>query len=387
MSTWAAICRYGGVGDNLIASSVLPALKKKYDYVEVITQWPQHVIFQNNPYIDKLSVHQPGEIPGESLEAWGRWHRIRAKEYEFFANLSHTVECLKALLPAQTQFDWPVDWRRKFCAGSYISAVAEVCGVDPALCEPKFFPTEEERAQAEQTFAEQISKRPIIGWVLSGTRIDKIHPAGTLIVARLIAELGAQVVLFGAPGRDFEMAVRIQEHVQRQNGSTAGLHAMVDDLKPGMTFENQKFPIRRVLTQLQYCDLVISPDTGPAWGVSMEAVPKIVLVSHASVENITGGWRNTTTLHADTEKVPCWPCHRLHDTLDTCVPDETKQAAACISSIQVPAIIELAARLLNATDHQRPNADKRSGNGSARIERSVERLQSGDGDSRRDSAA
>lgn len=379
--SWACISRYGGVGDNLIASSVLAPLRTKYGRVEVITQWPQHVVFENNPHIDKLSVHKPGDIPGETLEAWARWHRVRAKEYDFFANLSHTVEVLKAFLPAQTQFDWPVAWRREYCAGSYIEAVAKVCGVDPADCEPRFFPTEEEHAKAKATFGEQIGKRPVIGWVLSGSRVDKIHPAGTLIVARLIAELGAQVVMFGAPGRDYDMAVRIQEHVKRQNGTTNGLHSMCDSFQPDMTFENQKFPIRRILTQLRYCDLVISPDTGPAWAVAMEDVPKIILVSHASAENITGGWRNTVTLHADRHRVPCWPCHQLHDTLDTCTPDETKQAAACISSISVASIIEEAAKILaradvHASHHQRLAADQRGAtNGSQGTQRRTRGVQ------------
>ncbi len=176
--------------------------------------------------------------------------------------------------------------------------------------------------------------------------------------------------MMGAPGRDHEMAVRIQEHVKRQNGSTDGLHSMVDEFRPDMTFENQRFPIRRILTQLRYCDLVISPDTGPAWAVAMEKVPKIILVSHASAENITGGWRNTVTLHADQERVPCWPCHQLHDSLDTCTPDETKQAAACISSISVSSVLIEAAKILllpqfagisdHAPDHQRRDADQGS---------------------------
>ena len=353
--SWACVARYGGIGDNLIVSSVLAPLRKKYGRIEVITQWPQHVVFENNPHIDKLSVHKPGDVPSETLEAWTRWHRVRSKEYEFFANLSHSVEVLKAFLPAQTQFDWPVAWRREYCAGSYVEAVAKVCGVDPAECEPRFFPTAEEEVKAKDTFDQQVGKRPIIGWVLSGSRVDKIHPAGTLIIARLIAELGAQVVMVGAPGRDYEMAVRIQEHVKRQNGSLDGLHSMVDNFTPDMNFENQKFPIRRILTQLRYCDLVISPDTGPAWAVAMEDVPKIIMVSHASVENITGGWRNTVTLHADPKLAPCWPCHQLHDTLDTCTPDETKQAAACISSISVSSVLAETAKVLQASSHASDN--------------------------------
>jgi ADP-heptose:LPS heptosyltransferase len=89
---WAGLCRYGGVGDNLIVSSVFKAVREKYGRLEVISQAPQSCVFENNPYIDKLSVHRPGEVPGESAEAWARWHAIRAREYDFFAHLSHSVD-------------------------------------------------------------------------------------------------------------------------------------------------------------------------------------------------------------------------------------------------------------------------------------------------------
>ncbi len=382
MTSWACIARYGGVGDNLIASAVLPALKKRYDRVEVITQVPQSCVFENNPFIDKLSVHRVGEIPGEDLVAWKRWHDVRAKEYAFFANLSHSLETLRAFLPMQTQASWPAAWRRKFAAQSYVETVADICGVDAADCAPGFFPTEEEEAQARKTFAEQIGTGPYVGWVLSGTRIDKIYPPSTLTIARLIKELGAHVILVGAPGRDHDMAKRIQEHVLRQNGSLAGLHGMVDE-----KLENQRFPIRRLLTQLRHCDVVIGPDTGPMWSVAALDVPKVMLLSHAGVDNITKGWVNTRTLHADPEKVPCWPCHLLHDSLDTCTPDATGQAAACISSISVSDVVEAAALALNnrrglngeqhasSNDQRLATSERNGSNGSGGAERRPRGLQ------------
>ena len=337
MSDWACISRFGGIGDNLVASAVLPALKKRYGCVEVISQLPQSCVFENNPHIDKLSQHKEGDIPGESAEAWHRWHKVRASEYAFYANLSHSMETMVALFPTQTQFWWPAAWRRKFCGRNYIEMVADVCGVPYGDCAPGFFPTAEEDAQAQQTRGEQIGNGRVIGWVLSGSRVDKIHPASTLIVARLIRECDATVILFGGPGRDCEMGNRIIDHVRRQNGSTKGVVGAAD-----ATLENQKWPIRRVLTQLRHCDLVIGPDTGPMWSVAMHPVPKIMTLSHASLQNITHGWRNCVTLHADPAKVPCWPCHQLHSALDTCTPDETKAAAACISSISVEAVVAAA---------------------------------------------
>jgi hypothetical protein len=95
-----------------------------------------------------------------------------------------------------------------------------------------------------------------------------------------------------------------------------------------------------------HCDLMIGPDTGVMWAVAMEKVPKIMLLSHASEENITKHWINTITLHADQSAVPCWPCHRLHDTLDTCKANKENTGAACISNISIDTIISQARKVL-----------------------------------------
>jgi ADP-heptose:LPS heptosyltransferase len=97
--------------------------------------------------------------------------------------------------------------------------------------------------------------------------------------------------------------------------------------------------VRRTLAFAQACDLVIGPDTGIMWGVAFEAVPKIMLLSHASPENITKHWINTITLTANQGRVPCWPCHQLHDDHSTCTPNADNSGAACMTDISVEAII------------------------------------------------
>jgi hypothetical protein len=49
-------------------------------------------------------------------------------------------------------------------------------------------------------------------------------------------------------------------------------------------------------------------------------------------------WVNTINLHADPEKVSCWPCHKLHDRQETCRPNKENNGAACISDISVETI-------------------------------------------------
>ena len=93
------------------------------------------------------------------------------------------------------------------------------------------------------------------------------------------------------------------------------------------------------------CDLVIGPDTGPMWAVAMEDMPKILLLGHASPENITKHWHRTVTLHGGPD-VDCWPCHKLHNDKTTCRPDKHDRGAACMSDIDPARIASIAAQFL-----------------------------------------
>lgn len=336
MRRWAGIARFGGVGDNLIAASVLRPLKQLGYATEVITTNKETAsVYRNNPFLDKLTMKADGDIPNG--DGWQTWFSSRAAEYDIFVNLSHTCEARHALFKSSTQFWWPQDYRRKLCAGSYLETVHDVVGV-PHTFGPLFFPTEEERARAEATRDEQLGG-PYVAWVLSGSRVDKIYPYAAMAIARIIRECGLPVVMLGVGGQQFEMAKQIMEHVARQNGDVKGLHLALspENSDPG---GHQHWSVRRSLTQVMAASVVVTPDTGAAWAVAMEALPKVVLLSHASEENITKHWVNTTTLHANAFRVPCWPCHRLHDDISTCTPNKDGgHAAACMSDISVETIV------------------------------------------------
>ncbi len=60
---WAGVARMGGIGDNLLAASALRPLKRMGYKTEMITSPSAQVVFQNNPFLDKLSVKPDGSIP------------------------------------------------------------------------------------------------------------------------------------------------------------------------------------------------------------------------------------------------------------------------------------------------------------------------------------
>ncbi len=338
MRRWACVARLGGVGDNLIAASVLRPLKRMGYNVEVITSEYAQAVYLNNPFIDKLSIKGKDDIPSGPNNEWQKWFVTRSREYDRFVHLSHSCEVRHSLQPVMTAFWASPEYRRKLCAGSYLETVHDMAGV-PYDFGPMFFPTDEERDRALNVKLNQIGGRYAV-WVIAGSRIDKIYPYAAMAIARMVQEMHIPVVMVGVGGKQFEMAKQMAEHIKRQNGSERGVHLA---LSPDAAEEggHQHWPLRRSLTQACTADLVITPDTGVAWAVAMEQMPKLVLLSHGSVENVTKHWVNTETLHADPDRVPCWPCHRLHDDIETCTPNaDGGHAAACISDISVDRILD-----------------------------------------------
>jgi FkbM family methyltransferase len=340
LETWAGVVRLGGIGDNLMVTAVLPYLKETYGKVEVITADPQHVIFENNPHVDRLTIKSRDDVPKHDAHHL-YWHD-RSKEYAFFADLTHTCEATGALFKSQTQFWWSAEARRKLCGKSYLEIVADVVGAPYEGLEPRFYPTEQE-TEAALALKERIGGR-YAAWVISGSRVDKVWPYAPQAIARIIRELDMPVVLFGASHQEFEIAKVIQSRVQDANGDDGGLHLA---LSPDPT--RPSWPIRRLMTQVQAADIAIGPDTGLMWGVASEPTFKVVLLSHASPINITKYWRNTISLTADPIRVPCWPCHQLHDNIESCQRTSGRKGeggAACISSITTEQVLRMVKHIL-----------------------------------------
>ncbi len=334
---WAGFARCGGIGDNLVAASACKPLKDLGFLVEVISQEPHHVLFENNPYIDKLSIYTEHDWNKDPVE-WNKWFNTRGKEYARFVNLGHSMEVRHAAFPTMTSYWWPKHYRRKIFGGSYLETVHDLLDI-PYVFDRLFWPTDEEVEVAQDTRA-KLGDGPIIGWCCNGTRIDKVYPQAPQTIGRLINELGAKVVLIGrGPGsKDYELVEQTFNMVEQQNGSTDGLsHAGGD-----------AWPVRRAVSFAQAVDLLIGPDTGVMWGAAMEPNPKILLHGHASVDNITRHWRNTVSLHADPDRVDCWPCHRLQESdIDrTCRWNKWKNGAACITDITVEQVVSAATKLL-----------------------------------------
>jgi ADP-heptose:LPS heptosyltransferase len=164
----------------------------------------------------------------------------------------------------------------------------------------------------------------------------------------MICEIDATVILFGSGEKDRLIADEIEHQVRQHNGTLDRLGTCISISK-----EHDIWPIRRSLAQVQVCDLVVTPDTGPQWAVAQLPMPKIVLLSHSSAENITKYAVNTTSLEADRSRIPCFPCHRLHSDYSTCTPNFDNDGPACITDLSVEAIVQAARLWLTDFDRAR----------------------------------
>lgn len=342
MKRWACIARLGGIGDNLVAGSPLACLKRQGYMTEVITAEPNHVLYFHNPYLDKLSVKKADrDLPQGDMHAWQKWFESRANEYDVFVHATNTMEGRHSVFRAMSSFYWRPELLRKVCAGSYLETIHDAAGV-PYDFGPLFFASDEEKEFARRS-VEKVGG-PYLLWVLCGTRYDKVYPYTTSVVPRIIRELGIPVVLMGGPSeKERAMAKVILGGVSLDNSTRDGLHVAVPDNEGSGCW-----PLRISMAIAQGASLVVTPDTGTAWAVATEPMPKIVMVSHASAENITKHWVNTTTLHADPDRVPCWPCHKLHDDPSTCVLNKEGNGAACISDITVEELVQAVKRAWNS---------------------------------------
>lgn len=307
------VIRYGGFGDALVAASTFPHLKTQGYHLTVITSDKGEEALRHDPHIDRLIAQDIKHLPyGELRECWN-YLRGRCDK---FVNFSETFEGMLLTNPVRPNFWWPHAMRQKYLDLPYLELAHDVAQV-PQDYRQAFYPTETETLLASSWAA---VRRPLAVVAASGSGVNKFWPG------------------------IFELAWRLAE---------AGVHvAVVADLRGGSFVAHERihvigetWPVREAYALAQSADLVIGPETGLLNAVAMEAVPKIVLLSHSSANNLTRFWANTHPLSGD---VPCFPCHRLHHDWRGCRRDAQTDCAACQAAIKPQTVLAWALKLLAA---------------------------------------
>lgn len=348
-----ALIRFGAYGDMLQASSVFRGLKEQGWHLRVYTSHMGHEVCREDPHVDSWVIQDSEQVPNQWMGPYVRWMKWT---YGKAINLSGIVE--GTLLPSALNerdyhFHWPKAARHLVCDHNYVEALHAVAEVPYSRPETQFYGTLDEKLQA--TERRRQAKGKVVVFSLSGSSVHKVWPGLDAIIARLLLSLkDVTVVLVGGPGDQIlEAGWENEPRVWRRAGV---------------------WSIRESLSFARVADVVIGAETGVLNAVAMEKVPKILFLSHSTVENLCRDWVNTV---AFTGQAPCYPCHQLHYSFDFCTRGKTggngssdredpeRGVALCQELISVDSVWNVLSDLLGIKEDSYAERNRRGGNGSA----------------------
>lgn len=320
----ALVIRHGGIGDQLQAAYLLPALKAQGFHITFLTTPSGKVPIEHDPHVDDWFIVDRDQVPNHELVAF--WKAI-GRHYERVVNLNESVEWSFLAMPGRIAHTWPQPARHWLMDRNYAEFAAQIAQV-PFQPGGQFYATAEEETEAKRgldAIAASIDGPGVAGlgareplffilWALSGSSPHKANPHADRVI--------------GATVQAFRRAVVLLVGDEASKVLAQGL------VHPRIVDFCGQLPLRATLAVAQQCDLVIGPETGVMNAVCYAPMPKVLMLSHSSHENLTKHWVNTYHVPG---VAPCYPCHQLHITAEHCPrgiweteegPQEI-QAAAC----------------------------------------------------------
>lgn len=307
------IVRYGAIGDMVMVTPLIRALAGQGFDVTVNAQTFGGAVevVKNNPFVTNTIIHERNIIPMHELDGyWKTW----AAEYTRYINLSESIEGSLLKVEGRRDYFTPSALREALCGDTnYYIRTMEKGGVtvaEPPQGELYFSPAEVGWAKK---FLAPFKGRFVLAWGLNGSSFHKMYaPLQATLTAWLEKHPDATAILMGSD------SARFMQWQHPQVVGTAG------DLK-----------LRESLSILPYVSAYAGPESGLLNSAACFDTPKIALLSHSTPLNLTQGWKNTITLEPDKALAPCYPCHQMHYTRESCpivqiVPDPLPKGQAAL---------------------------------------------------------
>ena len=325
----ALVIRLGAYGDMLIITPVLKRLKELGYYVVLNTNKRGKEALQENPNVDEIILHdenmQIDNLPDH-------WKKLKEEiKPDKFINFSESLECNVALHPIQPQYNYTKKERIALCNRNYYDetekwAKLEGCQKLPELF---FLPSELEEARKHI----RAGKFNIL-WQLSGSGHQKVYPWSDYVIGEVLKN-----------HKDIHFLTTGEEKCQ--------LLESIED--PDITNLAGRIPVRIAMALTGLVDLVVSPDTGVLHASGCYETPKIGLLGHTTIENITKHFKNDYSIEAECD---CAPCMRLIYDHDIQCPIEcVTHAAWCMSEgIKPEKLYDRIKSIIEKKEHDQSNA-------------------------------
>ncbi len=307
----AIVYRYGAYGDCIVASSVLPYLKRDgYHVVFNCTERGIDVL-RHNPMIDDFWLQKTDEVKSEDLDK--HWEKI-TKGFSKVVQLNQSIEVECVAVQFRDKYT-EAQRRDKFNINFYENNIRKA-GYDPIHpIEGNIHFTDFEQKLMKEFWAKKTNGKFTVLWCFAGSGMNKIYPwAEPIIVDFLSLHRDAMVITIGED-----------------------LCQVLNFKHPRVLNRSGVWSIRQSCLATKYADVVVSLDTGILHAAGCFDTPKVALLSVNTEENITKHFRNCITLAGyDCE---CYPCHLLiYDRQQVCKIGNTG-ACLCLENITPDMVI------------------------------------------------
>lgn len=300
------VCRFGAYGDSVIISSVFRYLKQQGHEIYFLTSERGLQVHEHNPHIDHFIPYKTDTIPLDKLTYfWSELcERIGA---DVFLNFTETIErrlCKIDKIPEE--FNKSKDERAKDCNYNYYEYTLEHAGipVTPENLKPELFFDKQTEKKAKKYL--DWDKFNIL-FCLIGSGVQKMYPWTPKIINALYDMYPDVNCITVGDERCKDIEEIITDKCIKLSGE---IH------------------ILESLAMTKYVNLVVSPDTGILHASGCYKTPKIGLLGHTTIENITKHFENDYSIEAECH---CAPCFRIiGDIHKHCPIDPQTGATFCM---------------------------------------------------------
>jgi ADP-heptose:LPS heptosyltransferase len=297
----ALIIRLGAIGDHLILTPVIKRLKELGYYVIFNTNKRGKEVYENNPNVDEYIDHDE-KMPVDDLP--DHWEKLKEEiKPDLFLNFSESLECNVALHPIQPEYNYTKKERFDLCNRNYYDETEKLAKLEGCQKLPELYFTPFELEEAKKHI--KAGKFNIL-WQLSGSGHQKVYPWADYVIGEVLKN-----------HKDIHVITTGDEKCQ-----------MLESIEDAdITNLSGRISVRLAMALTGMVDLVISPDTGILHAAGCYETPKIGLLGHTTIENITKYFKNDYSLEAE---CACAPCFRLiYDHSVQCPCEFVTHAAWC----------------------------------------------------------
>jgi ADP-heptose:LPS heptosyltransferase len=303
MAKKVLVIRLGALGDMIMITPAIKRLKEMGYYVVLNTNKRGRTIFENNPNVDEIIDHDESmhidDLPSH-------WDKLREQvNPDKFVNFSESIECNVALHPIQPQYNYTKLERRKLADRNYYDVTEQWAGLEGCQKLPELYFTSSELAEAKSHI--HPGKLNIL-WQLSGSAKQKVYPWADYVIGEILKEYPDVYVITTGDEKCQLLESLLDERIVNLSG---------------------RIPARIAMCLTGSVDLVISPDTGVLHASGCYQTPKIGLLGHTTIENITKYFINDYSIEA---QCACAPCFRLiYEYEIQCPIESVTRAAWCMA--------------------------------------------------------